>query len=51
MQKENSLFCLVLGLFPISLQIEYLLVMTSVNLLGYGTNRARWECVSLSELT
>ena len=27
---------------------EYLLFKTSVSLLGYGTNRACWECISLT---
>jgi hypothetical protein len=47
MQKENSLFCLVLGLVPNKSLNRIFVVMTSVNLLGYGTNRACWEGVPL----
>ena len=48
MQKENSLFCLVLGLVPNKSLNRIFASYDLCNLLGYGTNRARWECVSLS---
>ena len=49
MQKENSLFCLVLGLVPNKSLNRIFASYDLCNLLGYGTNRARWECVSLIE--
>ena len=48
MQKENSLFCLVLGLVPNKSLNRIFASYDLCNLLGYGTNRACWECISLS---
>ena len=47
MQKENSLFCLVLGLVPNKSLNRIFASYDLCNLLGYGTNRACWECISL----
>ena len=48
MQKENSLFCLVLGLVPNKSLNRIFASYDLCNLLGYGTNRACWECISLN---
>lgn len=48
MQKENSLFCLVLGLVPNKSLNRIFVSYDLCNLLGYGTNRAHWEGISLN---